>query len=122
MTVYVDNMAAPFTPDHAPTRKYIMCHMMADTEDEMHAMADKIGVSRNWFQRVPSGNHYDITKSKRAAAVRAGAVEITTREMAAFAWHKRTLGFTCCPSVALDKMRSALKAKGEVLAQRNRAH
>lgn len=111
MTVYVDNMAAPFKPKHAPGRTYIMCHMMADTEAELHVMADKIGVARRWFQRKASGDHYDITKSKRSAAVRAGAVEITTREMAAFAWHMRTFGFPCCPSGALEKMRSVQSAR-----------
>lgn len=111
MTVYVDDMAAPFKPAHAPGRTYVMCHMMADTEDELHAMADKIGVARRWFQRVRSGNHYDITKSKRQIAVASGAVEITTREMAAFAWHLRTFGEPCCPSVALNKMRAAIEAK-----------
>lgn len=111
MTVYVDDMAAPFKPAHAPGRTYVMCHMMADTEDELHAMADKIGVARRWFQRVRSGNHYDITKSKRAVAVRFGAVEISTREMAAYAWHIRTFGFVCVPAVALEKMQSAIRAK-----------
>lgn len=42
-------------------------------------MADKLGVSRRWFQnlRYP---HYDICKSKRALAVKLGAVEIGRRE------------------------------------------
>ena len=34
-----------------------------------HAMADRIGVLRKWHQ----GDHYDITKSKRALAVAAKA-------------------------------------------------
>lgn len=109
MTVYVDDMSAPFKPGHAPGRTYVMCHMMADTEEELHAMADAIGVARRWFQRVPSGNHYDITKAKRKSAVARGAVEITQREMAAFAWHLRTFGAPCCPSRALDLMRAAIK-------------
>lgn len=116
MTVYVDDMAAPHRPSHAPTRTYLMCHMMADTDEELHAMADRIGVSRKWFQRVASGFHYDIAKSKRAAAVRAGAVEITTREMAAYAWHKRMFGEPCCPSLALEKMRASIRAKREKTA------
>jgi hypothetical protein len=53
----------------------IMCHMLADSLDELHEMADRIGVQRKWFQakNVP---HYDICKSKRALAVKYGAVEI----------------------------------------------
>ena len=69
MTVYVDDMNASFG-------RMIMCHMIADTEDELHAMADKIGVARKWYQK----DHYDISLSKRAEAVRLGAVEITFRD------------------------------------------
>jgi len=72
VTVYVDDMKAPF-------RRMIMCHMIADTEAELHAMADLIGVARRWYQ----GNHYDIAMVKRALAVEAGAVEITQCQAAA---------------------------------------
>lgn len=53
-----------------------MCHMIADTERELHAMADKIGVARRWYQVQASAPHYDICRSKRALAVKLGAVEI----------------------------------------------
>lgn len=69
MTVYVDDMRAQF-------RGMIMCHMIAHTADELHAMADRIGVARRWFQ----GDHYDIALSKRALAVRYGAEQITWRQ------------------------------------------
>ncbi len=68
--VYVDTMRARF-------RRMVMCHMVADTEAELHEMADKIGVNRKWYQ----GNHYDICLSKRAAALRQGAKEIGRREL-----------------------------------------
>lgn len=35
------------------------CHMVADTEAELHAMADKIGLRREWYQ----GDHYDIVQN-----------------------------------------------------------
>lgn len=54
-----------------------MCHMMADSVEELHAMADTIGIDRKHFQ----GDHYDICKAKRKLAVEAGAVEITQRQM-----------------------------------------
>ena len=54
-----------------------MCHMVADTESELHEMAGRIGVARKWYQ----GDHYDIALSKRAIAVSLGAVEITWREL-----------------------------------------
>ena len=48
MTVYVDNMQAPFG-------RMKMCHMVADTSEELLAMADKIGVQRKWLQKA--GTH-----------------------------------------------------------------
>lgn len=78
MTVYVDDMEADFTPTHTKAaRRYVMCHMIADSEAELHAMAARIGVARQWYQR----DHYDVTKSKRALAVQNGAREITMRQL-----------------------------------------
>ena len=75
MTVYVDDMAAPYGP-------MIMCHMIADTTLELLAMADAIGVQRKWIQQAGTyREHFDIAKSKRALAIQHGAVPITTREL-----------------------------------------
>lgn len=75
MTVYVDDMRAKFG-------RMVMCHMVADTLAELHAMADTIGVARRWYQGPPAGRwpHYDIALSKRDLAVAAGAKEIKWRE------------------------------------------
>ena len=70
MTVYVDLSVYPFG-------RMVMCHMMADTTEELHQMVDVIGIDRKHFQ----DDHYDICKAKRKLAVEAGAVEITPREM-----------------------------------------
>ncbi|NBJ13236.1 DUF4031 domain-containing protein [Microvirga arsenatis] len=69
MTVYVDSLRLPY-------RGMLMCHMFADSLDELHAMADRIGVARKHFQKPPkaSWHHYDICLTKRAKAVRCGAV------------------------------------------------
>jgi hypothetical protein len=61
----------------APFGRMVMCHMLADTTEELVAMADKIGVDRKWIQKAGSSHeHFDIAMSKRALAVAAGAVEI----------------------------------------------
>lgn len=75
MAVYVDDMRAPF-------RGMVMCHMVADTLEELHAMADRIGMQRRWYQGPPvtAWPHYDIALTKRALAVAAGAVEIRWRD------------------------------------------
>lgn len=80
MSVYVDDMRAPFG-------RLIMCHMVADTEAELHAMADRIGVDRKWYQYPKKSRypHYDIALSKRALAVEAGAKEIRWRDAPAIA-------------------------------------
>ncbi len=69
MAVYVDNYRAPF-------RNMIMCHMMADTIEELHAMAKNIGLRRAWFQNKRSGCHYDIAQTTKGKALICGAVEI----------------------------------------------
>lgn len=77
MSVYVDEPAHPFG-------RMVMCHMLADTPAELHAMADRIGVARKWYQGPSKAStpHYDIAKSKRALAVAAGAVEIERKKVA----------------------------------------
>jgi hypothetical protein len=55
--------------------------MVADSLEELHSMADKIGVNRKWFQNKPTHPHYDICKSKRMLAIKFGAIEVTSREL-----------------------------------------
>lgn len=87
MTVYVDDMRARYG-------RMIMCHMIADSDEELHAMADRIGVARRWHQAPPkaSHSHYDIALSKRAVAVAAGAVPITWRQTAFMVKRRRLEG------------------------------
>jgi len=54
------------------------CHLFADSTDELHAFAERIGLLRNWFQ----GDHYDLTPKRRAVAVAAGALEVDRRALA----------------------------------------
>jgi Protein of unknown function (DUF4031) len=75
MSVYVDDMRAPFG-------RMVMCHMVADTTEELLAMADRIGVARKWIQKAGTTHeHFDISLGRRALAVRAGAVEITSSDL-----------------------------------------
>ena len=83
MTVYVDDMEASFG-------RMKMCHMLADTSAELLAMADRIGVQRRWIQHEGTEKeHFDIALTKRALAVKAGAKEITWRELAGIVKHRR---------------------------------
>lgn len=104
MTVYVDNMRAPFG-------RMTMCHMLADTDTELHAMARRIGVSRRWWQspEKSSGSHYDICLSKRALAVKHGAVEITLRQLACMNTRRIATGELGPPAEAVDWVRARIK-------------
>jgi len=59
------------------------CHLIADTIDELHSFADRLGMRRSWFQDDPKLRHYDLTAKRRAVAVRLGAVELDRREFVA---------------------------------------
>lgn len=106
MTVYVDDMRAPYGG-------MIMCHMIADSEDELHAMADRIGVARRWYQ----GDHYDISLSRRALAVRFGAREITMRQLGCMVANRRMCGRLGDPETARTvwhALRGAAAGRAEI--------
>lgn len=77
MACYVDDVRYTFN-------QMVMCHLWADTLDELLAMVDKIGVQRKWIQGHPtlsmskykhaSWVHFDISLSKKKLALEHGAV------------------------------------------------
>jgi hypothetical protein len=69
MAVYIDNARIPYG-------RMIMCHMVADTLDELHAMAERLGLRRKWFQDKGSVPHYDVGLSKKKIAIEFGAEEV----------------------------------------------
>ena len=83
--IYVDDFYAAYG-------RMKMCHLLADTDGELHAMVDTIGVDRRHFQNTASGPHYDIAMSKRLLAIAAGAVPITYRQAAMMTKHRRLTG------------------------------
>lgn len=75
MTVYVDNARIPY-------RGMMMSHMVADSRAELLAMAARVGVSARWIQFPGTPKeHFDICDAKRKAALSAGAVAVSTREI-----------------------------------------
>jgi len=76
MTCYVDDPIHKFG-------RMLMCHLWADTEEELLRMVDTIGVQRKWIQGHPtlshgkhrdaSWVHFDVSKAKRLLAIKAGA-------------------------------------------------
>ena len=58
------------------------CHLTTDgDEEELHEFARGIRLPRSWFQRG-STPHYDLSGTKRQAALEAGAVFVKAREQA----------------------------------------
>ena len=75
MSVYVDDMKAPY-------RGMLLCHMCADTTEELLEMADRIKVARKWIQNAgASSEHFDICLAKRELAVQYGAEEVSRQEL-----------------------------------------
>lgn len=85
MAVYIDTMNAKYG-------RMIMCHMLADNEEELNDMADIIGVDRKWIQYSGTYKvHYDICLAKKAKAMNAGAIEITQQQLARLLRNKKKL-------------------------------
>lgn len=60
-------------------------HLQADTVEELHAFAARLGLKRSWFQSKPGRpemDHYDCTRSKREMALCLGAVDEDIRTSA----------------------------------------
>lgn len=80
MTVYVDDMRLPAKVGRIQAR---WSHLTTDGPDEeLHAFAARIGLRRSWFQDDPDPlfRHYDVTDTKRRAAIAAGAVAESWRD------------------------------------------
>jgi len=73
VSVYVDDAV------HA-WRGQRWAHLMADTLDELHAMAAQLGLPRRAFQNKASGAHYDVTVAMRSAAIALGAQAISRHQ------------------------------------------
>jgi len=74
MAVYVDDLF-----DY-PGKGW-WCHMVSNNLDELHTMADRIGLRREWFQNHPRHPHYDLRPYSRSLAVLHGAVEVSSEEI-----------------------------------------
>lgn len=77
MTVYVDDM---HLHSAGPLGCMKMSHLLADTDKELHAMADKIGMTSLWHQApLRNYSHYEIAMSKQAQALTIGAMNMHHR-------------------------------------------
>lgn len=80
MTVYVDELRV--WPTKIRCFKGGAAHLTADTLDELHAFAARLGLKRAWFQDKGLVPHYDLTPGKHGLALVSGAVFVPAREQA----------------------------------------
>jgi hypothetical protein len=66
------------------SRKSAWCHLVSTIgEDELHEFAARLGMKRSWAQLRPGASqaHYDLVPTRRALAVRLGAIEVAGRDL-----------------------------------------
>lgn len=104
MTVYVDDMHRSALGAFKGLR---MSHMIAETEAELHAMAEAIGMPRRAYQ----GDHYDVPLERRAAALARGAVAVSMKQMAGMVARRRETGTLGPPEEAIAWARAHWRAR-----------
>ena len=81
--VYVDSTGTWF-------RNMRMYHLVADTTDELLAMADLIGLSREYRQYAGTPKeHFDVSASKRLLALKHGAIAVDSKTIVQVIRRKR---------------------------------
>ncbi len=81
MTVYLDDWRQPARLGPIDDR---WSHLVADTEQELHAFAAAMGIRRAAFQDRrgrPHHAHYDLPERSRSTALALGAVPVSWREL-----------------------------------------
>lgn len=100
MTVYVDDMRLLW-------RGMRMSHLLADSEAELHAVAQRIGMKPEWYQ----GDHYDVSERRRVLAIKLGAVQISYLQASAMALLKRNGQPMGEPETARERYKAHRQAK-----------
>ena len=84
MTVYVDGIIEYPEGVIAPAAQRFgrnWCHMWTDGDiEELHIIAEKIGLNRSHCQYASTLIHYDLVPSKRVLAIMAGVVDVEERD------------------------------------------
>src|SRR5690349_20952744 len=77
--IWVDDWQQPATVGRITSK---WSHMTADSLDELHALARRLGLRRAWFQSGVNHTypHYDLTEGMRRRAIALGAIPETWRD------------------------------------------
>ncbi len=104
MAVYIDDMYRHAIGEFKGMK---MSHLIADSDAELHAVAARIGMKREWFQ----GDHYDVPLTRRDPAIAAGAIPVTYRQAGAMRRRLSIEGTCGKPEEALAWYRAWRKNK-----------
>lgn len=74
--LYIDNARNPYG-------NMVMCHMIADTNEELVEAAQKLGLKPEWIQKEGTAQeHFDVSAAIKQKAIRElGARAISKREI-----------------------------------------
>lgn len=112
MSCYVD------TVRHYPgagLRFTEFCHLLADERDELHRMADALGMPRRFFQDHPWRWHYDLPAPLRADAVALGAVEVDLAAVGLLLRERRRRHLAASPAAGPDPVGPDARPDGEAV-------
>ena len=61
-----------------------MSHLLADSTEELEAIAAELGLKAEWMQhRGEPSEHYDVSQSVKRRALKLGAVQVKPRDLVA---------------------------------------
>lgn len=63
------------------TGRETYAHMVADTYDELHEFAAKLGVGRHFFHKSSKYHHYDISSKFYEKAIEMGAEKVRSTQI-----------------------------------------
>jgi hypothetical protein len=104
--IYVDDMLMEASvPNGDRTVRGRWSHLMADTDEELIAFGRQLRLARSWLQYPGTWKtHFDVVASKRAQAIRLGAIPVKCGQMTRTSnnepWRDRTMPkFTQWPAL-----------------------
>lgn len=90
MTIYVDD-------SHTRSKNGGVCHLIADSDDELQCMAATLGAPVVTDPECARQKCLLLACAKRAIAVNLGAVEVSSRQLAAMAMRRMATGVLGSP-------------------------
>lgn len=98
MAVYLDDSRKPQGP-------YVLSMLIADSDKELHAIAQAIGLDASWLHQ-PEGStdaRAYVSPGLAVQALKRKAIPITAQQCTAMRWHRHHYGELGTPAGALQR-------------------